>query len=88
MRIFRNPNLVMVSSKMNYTAVAALKSLTSLASSHLVKYYVVVIMYLAPVHLPGGLIGPTKSMAHFLNTCNVICGDKGISSLLEGFPTL
>jgi hypothetical protein len=45
-------------------------------------------MYLAPMHLPGELIGPTKSMAHFLNTCSVNYGAKGISSLREGFPTL
>jgi hypothetical protein len=40
------------------------------------------------VHLPGGVIGPTKLMAHFSNTCNVNCGAKGLSCLLEGFPTL
>jgi hypothetical protein len=73
---------------MNYAIVASLQSLTSLASAHLVKYYVTVIMYLALVSLPGGLIGPTKSIAHLLNTCNVNCGAKGISSRLEGFHTL
>jgi hypothetical protein len=78
----------MISSKMNCVAIAALQSLTALASTHLVKYFVGVIIYLAPVRLPGGLIGPTKSMAHFSNTCNVYCGAKGISSLREGFPTL
>jgi hypothetical protein len=73
MRIFGHPNLVMISSKMNCAVVAALQSLTSLSSTHLVKHYVTVIIYLAPMHLPGGLIGPTNSMAQFSNTCNVNC---------------
>jgi len=87
-KVFRHPNLVMISSKMNCTVVVALQSLTSLASSHPVKYYVVVMMYLAHVCLPSGLIGPTTSMAHFSNTCSVNCGSKGISSRLDIFPTL
>jgi hypothetical protein len=80
--------MVIISSKMNCAAVVAPQSLTSLASAHLVKYYVAVIMYRDPVCLPSGLIGPTKSMAHFLNTCNVNCSAKGISSLLEVFHNL
>jgi hypothetical protein len=78
----------MMSSNMNHAAVVALQVLNSLASAHLVKYYVIVIMYLSPVHFPGGLIGPTKSMGHFSNACKVSCGDNGISSLLDSFPTL
>jgi hypothetical protein len=62
--------------------------LISLVSTHLVKYSVAMMMYQAPVCFLGVLIGPTKSMAHFLNTCNVNWGAKGISSHLEGFPTL
>jgi hypothetical protein len=77
----------MMSSNMKHAAVVALQSLISLASAHLVKYYVAVIMYLSRVCFPGGLIGPTKSMAHFSNACKVSYGAKGISSLLEGFPT-
>jgi len=88
MRIFRHPNLVIISSKMNCPIVVALQSLNALASSHLVKYYVTMIIYLDPVCLPGGLIGSTNSMAHFLNTCNVNCDAKGISSILDDFPTL
>jgi hypothetical protein len=56
----------MISSKMNHAVVVALHSLTALASAHLVKYFVAVMMYPAPVRLPGGLIGPTKSIAPFL----------------------
>jgi hypothetical protein len=78
----------MMSSNMKRTTVFSLQSLTALASSHLVKYYVVVIMYLSLVCFLGGFIGPTKSMAHFSNYCRVICGFNGISSLLYGFPTL
>jgi hypothetical protein len=78
----------MMSSNMKHTTVVALQSLTSLASSHLVKYYVTVMMYLDLVHFPGGFIGPTNSMAHFSNACKLSCGAKGISSLLDSFPTL
>ena len=73
---------------MKHTTVDALHSLTSLALAHMVKYSIVVIMYLAPVRFPGGFIGPTNSMAHFSNACRVSYGTKYISSLLDGFPTL
>jgi hypothetical protein len=76
-----------MSSNIKCTNVVALQSLTVLASTHLVKYYVTVIIYLDPVHFPGGFIGPTKSMAHFSNACRVICGVDDISSLRDGFPT-
>jgi hypothetical protein len=78
----------MMSSNMKCVVVVALHSLTALASAHLVNYFVAMMMYLSPVHFPGGFIGPTKSMAHFSNACRVSCGANGISSLLEGFPTL
>jgi hypothetical protein len=78
----------MMSSNMNCVVVAALQSLTALASSHLVKYFVIVMMYQVPLCFPSGLIGPTKSIAHFSNVCIVRCSVKDISSLLEGFPTL
>jgi hypothetical protein len=78
----------MMSSNMNHAVVFSLQSLTTLASAYLVKYYVTIMMYLAPVCLPGGFIGPTKSMDHLSNACRVSCGAKGISSLLDGFPTL
>jgi hypothetical protein len=61
----------MISSNMKRAAVVALQSLMALASAHLVRYSVVVIMYLAHVHFPGGFIGPRKSMAHFSNACRV-----------------
>ena len=70
---------------MNCAAVAASQFLNALASAHLVRYFVPMMMYLAPVHFPGGLIGPTKSIAHFSNARSVICGHSGISSLREGF---
>ena len=78
----------MMSSNMKCTIVLALQSLTVLALTHLVKYYVAMIMYLAPVRFPGGFISPTKSMDHFSNACRVSCGDNVISSLMDGFPTL
>jgi hypothetical protein len=87
-RVFGHPNLVMISSNINHVVVVALQSLIAFSSAHLVKYYVAVMLYLAPVHFLGGFIGPTKSIAHFSNAYKVSCGAKGISSLLEGFPTL
>src|SRR5713226_10062966 len=78
----------MMFSKRNCTAVAASQFLTALASAHLVRYSVPVIIYLAPVRFPGGLIGPTKSIAHLSNARSVTCGRSGISSCHEGFPTL
>jgi hypothetical protein len=86
--IFRNPNLVMMSSNMKHAVVFSLQSLTSLALAHLVKYSITVIMYLSLVHFPGGFIGPTKSMAHFSNAYNVSWVSSGMSSLLNNFPTL
>jgi len=45
-------------------------------------------MYLAPDLFAGGLIGPTKSIAHLSNACKVTYGTRGISSLLDGFAVL
>jgi hypothetical protein len=86
--IFRHPNLVMISSNMKCIDVVALQSLIDVASSHLFKYYVTMIMYLVPVCFLGGFIGPMKSMSHFSNSCKVSRGSNDISSLLYGFPTL
>jgi hypothetical protein len=77
-----------MSSNINHALVVALCFLTALASAHLVKYLVAVMIYLSPVHFPSGFIGPMKSMAHFSNGCRVISGANGISSHLDGFPTL
>jgi hypothetical protein len=88
MRIFGHTNLVMISSNMKYAVVVSLQPLIGLSSTHLVKYFVAVMMYLAPVRFRGGFIGPTKSMAHFSNSCKVSWGSNGFSSLLEGFQTL
>jgi hypothetical protein len=59
--------MVMISSNMNCVVLAALQPLNYLAFAHLVKYSVAVVMCQAPVHFPGGLIGPTKSIDHFSN---------------------
>jgi hypothetical protein len=65
-----------------------LQSLTGIDSSHLVKYLVAVMIYLAPDLFVGGLIGPKKSISHLSNTYIVTCGIRGISSLMLGFQTL
>jgi len=81
-------NLVITYSNEKRVVVSALQYFTGAASAHLVRYFVMVIMYLDHVLLVGGLIGPTKSIAHLSNACNVTCGCNGISSLLFGLPTL
>jgi hypothetical protein len=83
-----HPNHVTTFSNKNCVAVSTVQFVTYFASAHLVKYYVVVIMYLSPDLLVDGLIGPRNSMAHLSNAWNITCGCKGISSLLDGFPTL
>jgi hypothetical protein len=75
-------------SNVKCAAAVALQSLISLASAYLVRYSIVVIIYLAPVHFLGGLIRPMKSMVHFSNACRVICSASGILSPLDGFPIL
>jgi hypothetical protein len=82
------PNLVITCSNRKCVVVSSLQSFTGETSTHLVKYSVVVIMYLAPVIFAGGLIGPTESISILSNACNVTCGHNGISSLLLGLPTL
>jgi len=45
--------------------VSALQYLIGVAYSHPVKYFVTVMMYLAPDLLVGVLIGPAKYFSHF-----------------------
>jgi hypothetical protein len=68
--------------------VSVLQYFTSVASAHIVKYYVAVMIYLAPDLFVGGLIGPIISISHLSNNCEVTCGLRGIASRLLGFPTL
>jgi hypothetical protein len=77
-----------MSSNIKLATVVSLQSLTALALAHLLRYYVAVIIYLAPVRFPGGFIGTMNSMAHFSNACRVIYSASGILYLLDGFPTL
>jgi hypothetical protein len=81
-------NHVTTLSNRNHAVVFVVQFVTGVSFSDLVKYLVAVIMYLAPDLLIDGLIGPTKSMSHLSNSCNVTYGCKGIPSLLDGFPTL
>jgi len=83
-----HPNRVITCSKKTCVVVSALQSFTSAASAHLVRYSIMVMMYLALVIFVGGLIGPTKSIVHLSNTCNVTFGHNGISFVLLGLSTL
>jgi hypothetical protein len=64
-----------------------LQFLIGSALSHLVNYFITMMMYLDPNLFTGGLIGPTKSISHLSNDFIITCGTIEISSLLEGFPT-
>jgi hypothetical protein len=70
--------------------VSTLQSFTGATFSHLVKYSirVMIMIYLAHELFVGGLIGPTNSISHLLNTCKVTFGLRGILSLLLGLVTL
>jgi hypothetical protein len=81
-------NRVITCSNNKWVAISALQSFTSVASTHVVRYFITVMMYLSPVIFVGELIGPTKSIAHLLNASSVTYGCNGISSLLLGLPTL
>jgi uncharacterized membrane protein len=83
-----HPILVITCLNKKCAVVSVLQSFTSATSTHLVRYSVSVMMYLASVLLAGWLIGPTKSIAHLSKAYNVTCGRNGILSLLLGFPTL
>jgi hypothetical protein len=79
---------VITCSNKKCVVVYVIQPLTGASFSHLVKYFVAGMIYLAPDLFDGEWIGPTKSIAHFSNTCKVICGIRGISSLMLGLPTL
>jgi hypothetical protein len=80
--------MVITCSNKKCDVVSMLQSLNGAASVHIVKYLVTIMIYLAPDLLVSGLIGPTKSIAHFSNTYKVTCILRGISSLMLFFPTL
>jgi hypothetical protein len=83
-----HPNHVTTFSNINLATVSVVQYVTVVASTHMVKYFVAMIRYLARDLLVGGLIGPTKSIACLSNACSITYGCKGISSLMDGFPTL
>ena len=59
-----HPNLVITCSNKKCADVSVLKYFTGVSFAQLVRYSIMVMMYLSPVILAGGLIGPTKSIAH------------------------
>jgi hypothetical protein len=78
----RHINLVTTFSNRNHAEISIVQSLTGVAYAHLVRYSVAVMTYLSLDLLASGLIGPTKSMAHLSNDCNITYGFNDISSLL------
>jgi hypothetical protein len=66
-KILGHPNLVITCSNRKCAVVSALQYFTGAASTHLVRYSIMVIIYLTPVLLAGGLMGPTKSITHLSN---------------------
>lgn len=60
-RLLRHPNLEIMFSKINLAIFSAIQSLAGASFAHLVRYSVVVIMYLVCEFLAGGVMGPMKS---------------------------
>ena len=73
---------------MNLDATSFQHEGTGSASSHLVTYSTVVIMYLAPVLLPCFGNGPTKSIAEVSKPKLRFIGMRGISFFRRGQPSL
>jgi hypothetical protein len=63
-RILRHLNLLINCLNKKCTPFSMLQSLTSVETSHLVKYFVIVMMYISSDLLSGGLIGPKKYISH------------------------
>jgi hypothetical protein len=59
-----HPNHVTSFSNRNHAAVFGMESKTGVVFSHLVKYFVAVIMYLVLDLLADGLTGPTNYITH------------------------
>jgi hypothetical protein len=87
-KILGHPNIVIYFSNKKHVVFSTLQSFMHATSSHIVKYYVAVIIFVYPYLFPGGLIGPTKSISHSLNTYKVTCGLRGISSYTLRLPPL
>jgi hypothetical protein len=79
------PNLVITFSKMNCDSISIVQYLIGATSTHLVRYSVGVMMEHARVQRIGGLMDPTKYISHLLNDVSTVTGNKGSSSLRQGF---
>lgn len=87
-KILRQQNRDKMYWNMNFIVIATLQSFMGYTSVHLVKYSVSVMMYRAPIFFVGGLISPTKSMAHLSNSCNDNFGFISNSSLRDSLLVL
>jgi hypothetical protein len=67
-KILGHQNLVITCLNKKCVVLSTLQSFTGVASTHIVRYFVTVIMYLAPIIFVGGLIGPTKYISHLSNS--------------------
>ena len=59
--------MVITFSNKKWVVISVLQSLTGASSAHMVKYSVVVMIYLSPDLLAGELIGSTKSISDLPN---------------------
>ena len=73
---------------MNFDVVSIVKFSSGFASSHLVKYSMVVMMYFSPHLLALIGNGPKKSMAYISNGKLGFIECKGISFFHNGQPIL
>jgi hypothetical protein len=77
-KILGHPNIVITYSNKKCVGVSALQSLTSVSSSHLFKYSVVVMIYISLDILVGGLIG-TKNLLPTFQIPEELIGVLGAS---------
>ena len=63
----KHPNLVAMFSYINLASISLEQVSIGYASTHLIRYLTVVIIYLAPIHPPGIGNGPMKSIPHISN---------------------
>ena len=83
-----NSNLVIMFSYINLVATSFVQEWTGFASSHLVTYSTLVIMYLAPIIFPCFGKGTVKYMVQVSKDRLGIMGRRGISFFYNGQPTL
>lgn len=83
-----HPNIEIIFSNINLANVYVVKYFTIFTLAHLVRYSIIVMMYMAWVWRTNGLIGPMKSIFHFSNIYKACTNCSGSLSWWDDFQTL